>query len=57
LAEGHSLTFRSDFFNILNHPVFSQPSGVDISTASTFGQITGTAVPARIIQFGLKYEH
>jgi hypothetical protein len=55
ISERQSLQFRTDFFNLFNHPVFRFPSAVNIGTPSTFGQITETAVPARLIQFGLKY--
>lgn len=55
--ESHEFVFRTDFFNLWNHPVFNLPSSVDIGTASTFGQITTTVVPARLIQFGLTYRH
>jgi hypothetical protein len=54
LFERHTVSFRADFFNIFNHASFKQPSGTSIGT-STFGQITQTVNPARIIQFGLKY--
>ena len=57
LRENHDLIFRMDIFNVWNHPVFRFPSAVNIGTASTFGQITETAVPARLIQFGLNYRH
>jgi hypothetical protein len=57
LGESHSFQFRTDVFNLFNHPIFSTPSSVNIGTASTFTQITQTAVPARLIQFGLKYSH
>jgi hypothetical protein len=57
LAETHSLKFRMDIFNVWNHPVFRFPSAVAVGTTSTFGQITETAVPARLIQFGLTYNH
>lgn len=43
--------FRADFFNILNHTQFNNPS-TDIS-AGTFGRITTTADP-RIIQLALR---
>src|SRR5262249_23900038 len=52
--ERHTVSFRADFFNVFNHASFRQPSGISIGT-STFGQITQTVNPARIIQFGLKY--
>jgi carboxypeptidase family protein/TonB-dependent receptor-like protein len=55
IGERHNIQFRTDFFNLFNHPVFRFPSAVNIGTPATFGQITETAVPARLIQFGLKY--
>jgi hypothetical protein len=57
IAESHSFQFRVDTFNLFNHPIFTTPSAVNIATPATFTQITGTAVPARLIQFGLKYSH
>ena len=54
--ERHRLTFRTDFFNAWNHPVFDQPSSVNVASPATFGQITRTIIPARLIQFGLKYD-
>jgi hypothetical protein len=56
IGERHAFQFRTDFFNLFNHPVFRFPSAVNIGTPSTFGRITETAVPARLIQFGLKYD-
>ncbi|HEX8186845.1 MAG TPA: TonB-dependent receptor [Pyrinomonadaceae bacterium] len=55
LGERHSFQFRTDFFNLFNHPVFRFPSVVNIGTPTTFGLINSTAVPPRLIQFGLKY--
>ena len=57
LGESHSFQFRTDVFNLFNHPIFGTPSSVNIATPSTFTQITETRVPARLIQFGLKYSH
>jgi hypothetical protein len=54
ITEKHTIQFRADFFNILNHPQFSNP-GVQQSTPNTFGVITTTSANPRIIQFGLKY--
>ena len=55
IAENHGFQFRTEFFNLWNHPVFRFPSAVNIATPSTFGRITETAVPARLIQFSLRY--
>jgi hypothetical protein len=55
IGERNSFQFRADFFNLFNHPIFRFPSAVNIGTPATFAQITETAVPARLIQFGLKY--
>lgn len=57
VKEGHEVIFRTEIFNVWNHPVFGFPSSVAIATPSTFGQITQTVVPARLIQFGLAYKH
>ncbi|MGH9660709.1 MAG: hypothetical protein ACRD96_19320, partial [Bryobacteraceae bacterium] len=53
ILESHSLQFRSEFFNLLNRPNFSNP-GVNPDTLQTFGRIN-SAGSGRIIQFGLKY--
>jgi hypothetical protein len=55
LSERSRLDFRADFFNIFNHPVFALPATAAIATQSTFGQITITTIPARLIQFGLHF--
>ena len=57
LGESHDFSFRMDTFNVFNHKIFTTPNSVNIATPATFTQITGTAVPARLIQFGLKYSH
>ncbi len=54
IVEDVRLRFRADFFNVLNHPVFSLPAN-DI-TAGNFGQITGTDSTARVGQFSLRLE-
>jgi len=54
LSEDGSLQFRAEFFNVLNHAQFSNPA-VAVDSPASFGQITGTSVNPRLIQFGLKY--
>jgi hypothetical protein len=49
--ERWSLAFRSDFFNIMNHPNWSNPT--TNATSGTFGQITTFGAP-RIIQLSMK---
>jgi hypothetical protein len=51
LAESKQLQFRTELFNILNHPNFHLPNG-DISSP-TFNQILA-AEPPRLIQLALK---
>src|SRR5205823_12150001 len=55
LHERLSLQFRTEFFNVLNHPSFSNPNG-DISIPTRVGTITGTSNAARVIQFALRME-
>jgi hypothetical protein len=60
VKESHQFTLRMDVFNLWNHPIFRAPSNVALAQSpltTTFGQITETAVPARLIQFGLSYRH
>ncbi len=51
--ERHMLQFRFEGFNIMNHPVWSNPNSNALS--SGFGTISGTAVSMRQIQLALKY--
>ena len=52
LKEHTTLQFRSEFFNILNTPAFSNPNAT--ITNSNFGTITSTKSDNRDIQFALK---
>jgi hypothetical protein len=53
ITEWGTLQFRAEFYNIWNHPQFSNP--VSTGLGSTFGQINSTDVEPRVIQFGLKF--
>ncbi len=52
ITETWKLDFRTEMFNAFNHANFSNP-GTNIQSA-TFGKITSTRAPNRIIQFALK---
>jgi Carboxypeptidase regulatory-like domain/TonB-dependent Receptor Plug Domain len=54
VTEGTSLEFRAEFYNIWNHPQFNNPANSVASTA-TFGLISSSSVPPRVIQFALKF--
>jgi hypothetical protein len=52
IVERLRFTFRAEAFNAFNHPSFGSPaSNIE---AATFGNITGTSVGARVMQFGGK---
>jgi hypothetical protein len=68
IGERQSLRFRSDFFNLFNHPTFANPlitGTADVQAGAVSapggpagvntGQITSTAGAPRLIQFSLKY--
>jgi Carboxypeptidase regulatory-like domain len=61
IAEGVNLSFRAEFFNILNHTNFVTPNeGVYSSATSgispTAGVVTATSTTSRQIQFGAKLQ-
>jgi hypothetical protein len=52
-VEGQRFEFRLEANNATNTPIFSDPN--TSYGSSSFGQITGTKVGARIVQLGFKY--
>ncbi|MBZ5618233.1 MAG: TonB-dependent receptor [Acidobacteriia bacterium] len=52
-TESKYLQFRAEFFNAFNHASWGPP-GRDITSPTSFGQITGQVQNARNIQLGLK---
>ena len=57
ITERVRMEFRSEFFNLTNHPNFSAPSDLNYGDGARFGQITSTrqtATNPRQIQFALK---
>ena len=53
ITEHQNVEFRADAFNALNHATFW--SGDQNINSTTFGVISSTFYPARIMQFGLYY--
>jgi hypothetical protein len=54
LTEKYSLTFRSEAFNVFNHPNFTAP-GTAFGTP-TFGIFSSTIGNPRILQLALKFD-
>jgi len=53
LRESATLDFRTEFFNVWNHPEYSPPATT--VSAATYGQITSSIGSPRLIQFAVKY--
>ena len=54
VTEAKYFLFRAQFFNLPNHSSWNPPART-ITSPATFGAITGVAVPARTIEFALKF--
>ena len=56
--EGMNVDFRTEFFNLFNHPQFGAPGGnnygADFASPSTFAVINYTVNNPRLVQFALK---
>jgi Carboxypeptidase regulatory-like domain len=52
ITERVGIEFRTEFFNLFNHPQFGPANGTQ--TSATFGEVTKTVNLPRLIQFGLK---
>ena len=58
LMEHQRLLFRTEFFNLFNHPSFESPAGTnfnEVELGSEIGKITQTVGTPRLVQFSLKY--
>ena len=53
VTERTSVQFRAEFFNVFNHPQFSNPA--NNAALPTLGQITSASVNPRLVQLALKY--
>jgi Carboxypeptidase regulatory-like domain/TonB dependent receptor-like, beta-barrel/TonB-dependent Receptor Plug Domain len=61
IGERQSLQFRSEFFNLFNHPQFALPSDVVgnqslYPSSANFGLITATSINPRLIQFAVRIQ-
>jgi hypothetical protein len=56
ITERFNVEFRTEFFNLFNHPQFGPPNGTCCSdNNANFGVVTNTVNLPRLIQFGLKF--
>jgi len=56
ITERLNVEFRTEFFNLFNHPQFGPPNGTCCSDNNgNFGVVTNTVNLPRLIQFGLKF--
>lgn len=54
-TEGAALDFYTQFFNLMNHPQFANPTTQFTGTGFGANAITSTVTNPRIVQFALKY--
>ncbi|MFL6334263.1 MAG: carboxypeptidase regulatory-like domain-containing protein [Pyrinomonadaceae bacterium] len=54
-SESQRLQIRWEAYNVFNHHSFGLPSSTDIG-ATNFGQVTGSASTARVMQFGARWD-
>jgi hypothetical protein len=56
ITESANIEFRTEFFNIFNHPQFGPPNGTCCTANNAnFGVVTNTINNPRLIQFALKF--
>ncbi len=55
ITERHTLEWRTEVFNLLNHANFEFRTAQADMASRNFGQILATLTNARVIQFALKY--
>jgi hypothetical protein len=53
ITETLNTEFRAEFYNIWNHPQFNNPAN-GVASTTTFGLISSSSVPPRVVQFALK---
>lgn len=53
VRESLRVEFRSEFFNLFNHPNFGNPGGA-VQASSSFGVVSTTVSSPRIVQFALR---
>jgi len=55
ITEQQKVEFRTEFFNLFNHPNFANPVNVITAPGNAFGSIVKTATGPRVVQFAFKY--